>query len=208
MVFRWSRSAEPASVRWWSSLFSSFAWPGLSHGPNSRRPVGAWGNRGPPTWGSSACGASTPGYMPAALRALIDTSEMEFSLRSKPVEVLGLDIRDLGEGRVEFLAASTPGSLGEILGGHQGRHLLSDGRADELVDGDPLPLREPAELPVQRVGKPQAQRAHVAPPIPGELLQGVRGLSHGPSGRRPLWGVQRQFCLCTASRRRSHHSLW
>jgi hypothetical protein len=60
-----------------------------------------------------------------------------------------------------------------MLFGHERRELLGDGSADQLIDGDAFPSRQLPDLFVERVRKPETQRAH------GDLSDLLKELSWG-----------------------------
>src|SRR5687767_5774722 len=49
---------------------------------------------------------------------------------------IGVPRPHLPEDAIEFPPAAAPGTLGQVLPGHQRRHLLGECRGDELINGD------------------------------------------------------------------------
>src|ERR1043165_3245686 len=70
-------------------------------------------------------------------------------------------------------AAAACGARGEVLLGHQRRHLLRDGGVDQLIDRDSLALGQLAELAVERLRQTKAQCGHWI---------SCRNAHHGPAG--------------------------
>src|SRR3954447_23166044 len=71
--------------------------------------------------------------------------------RSDLISGLRRNVGDLRQDRQEFLPAAALRPLLQIVLGHQGRQLLGDGGADELIDRDAVLLRKLANPLVQGI---------------------------------------------------------
>lgn len=84
---------------------------------------------------------------------------------SKTVFVCGRPAPDFAEHALELLTTAPPSPFFEMLLRHERGELLRDRRAHQLIDGDSLAASQLLDLVVERVRKPEAERAHLRTPM-------------------------------------------